>query len=238
MNHSIVHIHILGVASCRSATWSIWLNFLYEPHSSTVWIQPDLHLCVSYSDLKPWHSSTETQSNHCWATVRECTDLPLFCIDLGRAYFIFCDTNVQLLQQRTRPDWNSDHRSTLGNFLVYRNTQFSASHLLSPLWIGAHLDGEAEAHILRKVSLTYIHNEATPGCTSWGKLQGRVLGSVVASNSGRELIMYPITDWTAWDQSNKMRLSYLLFLLTSHINCVRFLPLSDCQQHCITVKRL
>lgn len=126
-----------------------------------------------------------------------------------------------------RPDWNSDHRRTLGNFLVYRNTQFSASHLLSPLWIGAHLDGEAEAHILRKVSLTYILNEATPGCTSWGKLQGRVLGSVAASNSGRELIMNPITDWTARDQSNKMRLSYLLFLITSRTNCVRFRTLSE-----------
>lgn len=50
---------------------------------------------------------------------------------------------------------------------IYRQTPFSASHLLSPLWIEAHLDGKAETHILHKVSLTYILNEATPGCTSW-----------------------------------------------------------------------
>lgn len=35
---------------------------------------------------------------------------------------------------------------TLGNFMVYGKTQFSASHLLSLLWTEAHLDGKTEAH--------------------------------------------------------------------------------------------
>lgn len=54
---------------------------------------------------------------------------------------------------------------------------------LKLIWI------ERLKHILHKVSLTYIHNEAASGCTSQCEITVLGLGSMATDSSWREVIM-------------------------------------------------
>lgn len=63
--------------------------------------------------------------------------------------------------------------------------------------------------ILHKVSLTWILNDATPGCTSWrGYRAGSWLCGCEQLRAMHELIIHAITDWTARDQGNNVAISY------------------------------